>query len=272
MKLHKTPVHVTLLTMIALVGISAATASAQILHGNFTNAGVSYLAVTESGPGIPPSVFTPPTPVTTYDPLGMVSQLSFAPYNFIQTDQNIAFDLKTKQSQLQINLQAGPGLWFTGNALQLETAGSYNLVAPFGPSPQSQAFASSTAAFTLMVTDVDNAPFIGGSLYTNTVAISPSSQSIVGPGGSASGSFSGSVILDINVIKAHFGIGASNKVTGMTLQYNAQVAAAGVYGQATTSLMNFNVVNQVVPEPSTYALLAMAAAGLGTYVVRRRRR
>lgn len=266
--------------VIALVVLAIAPASAQIIHGNFTNAGVSYLTVTESGPGIPPSVFTPPTPVTSYDPVGMVSQLSFVPNNFIQTDQNVLFDLKTKQSQLQINIQAGPGMWFTGNALKLETAGSYNLVAPFGSPPlplspggptNSYAYASATAAYTLMVTDVDNAPFIGGSLLTNTVTITPSSLDSVGPGGSVSGSWSGSVVLDINAIKVHFGIGATNNVTGMVLQYNAQIAAAGVYGNASTSLMNLNVVNQVVPEPSTYALLLLGGAAAGYLGWRRRR-
>ena len=269
------------LAVISFVVLLPATASAQIIHGNYTNTGVTYLNVTESGPGIPPSVFTPPSPATSYDTLNMVSQLSFVPNNFIQTDQSLSFDLKTKQSQLQINIQANPGMWFTGNALQLETAGSYNLVAPFGSPPlpltpggatNSYAYASSTAAYTLMVTEVDNAPFIGGSLLTNTVVITPSSLASVGPGGSASGSWSGSTILDINTIKLHFGIGATNKVTGMVLQYSAQVAAAGVYGQATTSLMNLNVVNQVVPEPSTYALLLMGAGALGYCGWRRRRR
>jgi hypothetical protein len=58
----------------------------------------------------------------------------------------------------------------------------------------------------------------------------------------------------------------------MLLQYSAQVAAAGVFGSATTSLMNLNVVNATVPEPSTYALLVLAASGLGVYALRRRGR
>jgi PEP-CTERM putative exosortase interaction domain/Deltaproteobacterial GC-motif protein sorting domain len=58
--------------------------------------------------------------------------------------------------------------------------------------------------------------------------------------------------------------------TGLIIQYgftvtglNANPADAGVFGSA---------VVQTVPEPSTYALLALGAAGLGAHLVRRRRR
>lgn len=274
MKLHKTPLQDSLLTMIALVGISAATASAQILHGDFTNSKVSYLDVTENGLSGP--LFVPPTPTTSADPN---SSISFKPSSFIQTDQNVMFDLKTKQSQLGMTISAAPGQWFTGNALVIETAGSYNLVAPFGSPPMpftvggptnSYAYASSTAVFSLTVTGVDNAAFLPGSPLAASVVITPSSLDLIGPGGSTSGAWTGKVTLDINTIKVHFGIGAINNVTQMQLSYTAQVAAAGVYGQATTSVMDLIVTNQTVPEPSTYALLAMAA-GVGAYMIRRRR-
>jgi len=252
--------------------LAVSSASAQIIHGDFTNSKVSYLNVTESGPNIPPTLFVPPLPTTTENP---VSELSFAPNNFIQTDQNLAFDLQTKSSQLQINMQSAPGLWFADaegrSALELYTSGSYSLVAPFGPEPQSQAFASFTGSYTLVINEVDNNPFSSGAPYTANINIVPSGASIIGPGGATSGTWTGSVVLDINTIKTHFGIAPSSNVTGMLLQYTANLAAAGVYGQATASLLNFNVVNQVVPEPSTYALLALAAAGLGARLARRRR-
>lgn len=261
------------------ITVSIPSLSAQIIHGDFTNSKVSYLNVTESGPGIPPGVFVPPLPTTTDNP---ESTLSFVPNNFIQTDQSLAFDLKTKQSQLQINIKAAAGRWFDGtNALSIETAGSYNLVAPFGSPPlpftlggptNSYAFSSSTASYTLIVNEVDNNPFNPGITLTNTVPINPSTLTLVGPGGSTNGAWAGKVTLDINTIKLAFGIGPTNKVTGMVLQYSAQVAAAGVYGQATTSLMNLNVVNGTVPEPSTYVLLALAATGLGIHALRRRSR
>lgn len=247
--------------------------SAQVILGDFANSKVSYLNVTESGPSVPPTLFSPPLPTTTADP---ESQLSFAPNNFIQTDQSLAFDLKTKSSQLQINIQAADGLWFDNvggtKPLELYTTGSYSLVAPFGPTPQSQAFASFTASYTLVINEVDNAPYSSGAPYSANVSLVPSGASIIGPGGSAAGTWNGSVQLDINTIKTHFGLAPASKVTGMLLQYTANLSAAGVYGQSTATLLNFNVVNATIPEPGTYALLALAAAGFGAHVLRRRRR
>lgn len=261
-----------LLLVVLFASFSIASLSAQIIHGDYINSKVSYLNVTESGPNIPPTLFAPPSPTTTADPY---SQLAFAPNNFIQTDQSLAFDLKTKTSQLQIDMQSAPGLWFdndgTTKPLELYTAGSYSLIAPFGPTPQSQAFASFSASYTLLINEVDNMPFSAGAPLSANVNIVPSGASIIGPGGSSAGTWNGSVSLDINTIKAHFGIGATNKITGMLLQYTANLGAAGVYGQSTATLLNFNVVNATVPEPTTYALLALGAGAAGLVGWRRRR-
>jgi hypothetical protein len=252
--------------MVALSSLEQS--SAQIIHGDFVNSKVSYLYVTESGPNVPPTLFAPPQPTTTADP---ESQLSFAPNDFIQTDQSLEFDLKTKSSHLQINMQAADGLWFDDmngvKPLELYTAGSYSLVAPV---PQSQAFASFTASYTLVINEVDNAPFGSGAPYSANVAIVPSGASIIGPNGSAAGTWNGSVQLDINTIKTHFGLAPTSKVTGMLLHYTANLSAAGVYGQSTATRLDFNVVNATVPEPSTYALLLMTGAG-ALWLARRRR-
>lgn len=116
---------------------------------------------------------------------------------------------------------------------------------------------------------------------------------------SAPGAY-GTTVLDLNtqytaVIKWDFLAGASNDV--MTLYINptnliitnntpyssttwavaepTNLAAVNlrIGGLSTTPGVNVNSIQvEVVPEPSTYALLALAAAGLAGYAARRRRR
>jgi hypothetical protein len=254
---------------VLFAAFAATQSSAQVIYGDFTNSVVSFLNVTESGPNVPPTLFVPPSPTITADPF---VQLAFAPNSSIQTEQSLPFDLKTKTGQLQMDIQAAPGLWFGlhDSLLELYTAGSYSLSAPFGPVPQSQAFASFTASYTLAVNEVDNMPFSSGAPFAASLTLIPSGVSIVGPGGSANGTWNGSVQLDLNSIKAHFGLGPSNNITGMLLQYTANLSAAAIYGQATASMLNLNVLPSIVPEPSTYAMLVMSAAGALWWARRRR--
>jgi hypothetical protein len=66
---------------------------------------------------------------------------------------------------------------------------------------------------------------------------------------------------DINTIKMHFGVAPSSQLTGLRLQYSPSITAAASGGSATVQLGNVVLTNQVIPEPSTYALLLMTAAG-----------
>jgi hypothetical protein len=77
--------------------------------------------------------------------------------------------------------------------------------------------------------------------------------------------------LDINFIQTHFGIGAANHVTGMRLELSSTISAATIDGMASASLLNANMVNVTVPEPSTWALLLSGLGAAGAAVWRRRR-
>jgi fibro-slime domain-containing protein len=71
-----------------------------------------------------------------------------------------------------------------------------------------------------------------------------------------------SLSIDLNTIKMHFGVAPSSELTGLRLQYSPSITAAASGGSATVQLSNVVLTNQVVPEPSTFALLAMSAAGM----------
>jgi hypothetical protein len=248
---------ISTLVLGVLAGFTALPASGQVI---LSNSKVTYTYV-ES----PAGSFVPASPLTSATP---ESSLSFAPGGFVASTSGAGFQSDNTTGVLTIDMDANPGRWFSSNAVSLSLSGDYALTAPFA---SSQAFASFASSYTLIVDGVDGSPFSSSMPLSSTISLTPTTASAVGPGGSTNGAWSGSFALDINTIKTHFGIGATNNVTGMRLQLSSTVSAATIDGMASASLLNANMVNVTVPEPSTWALL-MSGLGVAGLAIWRRRR
>lgn len=235
------------------------TLSAQIIVSNSL---VTYTYEQSSG-----GAFVPSTPLTSATPPD--SSLSFFPTGFSALNSGSAWNIETFSSVLTVTMDANSGYWFDGNALQLSSQVNYSLAAP---TSTSEAGVAVTAPFTLYITEVDGTAFGSPSLQlTDALTFTPSFVETVGPNSFPTGSLSGGISLSLNTIKTHFGIGAGNNITGMRVQFSPVISAWSERGSASASLVNFDVVNQVVPEPSTYALFLLGSAAVGLAVWRRRR-
>lgn len=245
---------------LAMVLALLAPASAQVIVSNSL---VTYTY--EQGAG---NAFVPSAPLTSATPPDS-STLSFFPAGFSALNSGSAWDIATFSSVLTVTMDATPGNWFGENALQLSSEVNYSLNAPTSASTAGVAF---TAPFTLYITEVDNLPFGSPSLQlTDSLTITPPFVETTGPGSFPTGALSGEISLSLTTIKTHFGIGAGSKITGMRVQLSPVVSAWSERGSASASLVNLDVANAVVPEPSTYALLGLSALSLGYLAWRRRR-
>lgn len=238
---------------------AATTASAQVL---ITNSMVSYTYQQN-----PADSYVPSAPLTSEVPY---STLDFSPSGLVASSSGAGVQIDTQTAILTLDMIANSGMWFSGaNAFSLNLSGSYSMTAPFSIS---EAFTSVTSSYNLSVQQVDGAAFGAFAPMSGNLTILPTNSfSLVGPGSVASGSWNGTLTLDINTIKTHFGIAAGSNITGMRLQQSTTLSAASINGSGSIDVLSLNVANQVVPEPSTYALLALAAAALGAHVLRRRR-
>ena len=239
--------------------VIAPSADAQVIVSNSL---VTYTYEQSAGDAFVPS--SPLASATATD-----STLSFFPAGFSALNSGSAWDIDTFSSVLTVNMKANSGLWFGENAFQLTSQVNYSLNAPTSTSTAGISF---TAPFTLYITEVDNAPFVSPSLQlTDSLTVTPPFIETTGPGSFPTGALSGDISLSLTTIKAHFGIGAGSNITGMRVQFSPVVSAWSERGSASASLVNVDVANAVVPEPSTYALLLIGAAATGLAVWRRRR-
>ena len=249
--------HISPLFSFLFLLVLAFTASAQVI---VTNSMVTYTYQDS-----PTNTYAPPSPLTSVSP---VSSLAFAPNNFVASSSGAGVQIDTSTGILTVDMIANPGMYFSTGALGLQVAGSYSMTAPFSTS---EAFTSVTASYTLYLQAVDGVAFTSTTPLSGSLTILPTNSfSLVGPGGVSSGLWNSSLSLDLNTIKTHFGIGATNNVTGLRLQYSSTLTAASINGSASIDTLNVNITNQVVPEPSTYALLLMSGVSLA-YLAHRRR-
>jgi hypothetical protein len=276
----------------ALLGAAALIAgpasAGTITWGTFGGLKAEYKNVTESGPDVVPpasGLFVPQTPVYTENPN---PQLTFLPQNFVQTDENVVFQLKSKSALLAFAVAAKPivgdpdyvGYALTGNTISM--AGTYSVWAPFGAgdmgagSPASIAKVTMAGDYTIQVTGVNWLPYSGGSSINRSMPIVPTDVTQTGPAAAAlTGTWTGTDSIDWVALRVAAGIAPGDFVTELAIQYTGQIAAAGVYGRAETRVTNLSVNNPVdpvaVPEPPTVILAGLGAAAAVGHGYRRRK-
>jgi len=275
--------------LLGAAALIAGPASAGTINwGTFGGVKAEYKNVTETGGDVVPpatGVYVPQQPIYTENPN---PQLTFLPENFVQTDQNVVFDLKSKSALLAFAVAAKPiagdpdyvGYALTGNTINM--AGSYSVWAPFGAgdrgagSPASIAKVTMTANYSIQVTGVNWVPYSGGSAINRSMPIMPTDVTQTGPAASAlTGTWTGTDTIDAVALQAAAGIAPGNFITELSIQYTGVIAAAGVYGSAETRVTNLSVNNPVdpvaVPEPPTVILAGLGAAAAVGHGYRRRK-
>jgi hypothetical protein len=247
--------------VVAVLAAFLTPASAQVIVSNSV---VTY-TYTEN----PTNTYVPATPLASAS--GQNSSLAFAPNNFSAATSGAGMQIAARSGVLTVDIVANPGNFFTNTALSLSVDGEYQLFAPF---VSSEAVAGVSASYTVYLSHVDGAPYSSPLTLAGSLPITPTNGfSLVGPNASpVSGVWNGSLTLSVNAIKTHFGIGPTNAITGLRLQYSSTLNVASINGNADMDQLNVTIASQVVPEPSTYALLALAASALGVYALRRRKR
>jgi hypothetical protein len=211
------------------------------------------------------NAFVPSEPLVSAS--GSLSTFSFLPISLAATSSGPGPATNIVTAFATLDMAANPGLWFEGVG-HVNAQVNYSLSAP---TSTSSARAEFSAPLTLLVTAVNGSPFAPSSLPVATsMMITPPFVAVTGPGSFPSASMSGVFAFDINTVKAHFGIGAGSNITGLRLQVSPVLTVQSERGSAAASVVNFDVATQVVPEPSSCALLLLGA-GVSVLAVWRRR-
>ena len=250
---------VTTLVGIALLNFSACNLQSQVIVK--TNSLVSYSYQSNN-------VFVPGDPLASAS--GNTSTFSFLPTDFRTNVTGLTWDIKSISGVVGLGMDANPGHHFDGPiVVDVNATANYTINAPLTNSSAGAAF---SMPFTLYITEVDNAAFASPLLqYATNIPITPPYIATNGPVFSLTGQMAGSLSLDINTVKLYFGIASTNNITGMRLQVSPSLAVWGEKASVDASVVNFNVTNKVVPEPSACALLLLGSGAMGVAFWRRRR-
>jgi len=263
----------TAMFFVAVAVMATAAFGGTINHGSYAAGTVTFRDVTESGPDIPPGLFVPPAPVPSYT--APTNELAFFPTDFILTDQSLAFDLKSKSSQIGMFATTVPDPTAAITAVNLNIAGLYDVYAPFASVPPSGATSvaqvqMSNVPLTIKVTGVNGSPYAIGSPLTATMPVAPNEVTVVGPGGAAAGTWSGSFAANMAALRAAAGLLPTDRITELQIQANPAIHAASVYATARAQVTNYNVQVNAVPEPPTMVLAGLGVAATVGHSLRRR--
>ncbi len=91
-------------------------------------------------------------------------------------------------------------------------------------------------------------------------------------GGDQKWGFSGNTTSILDAPAVSFTSGLKNYTFEFYVQVNGLAPDGAVYDNNGGAASNYTATFSTIPEPSTYAMLALGAAGMGGYVIRRRRR
>jgi hypothetical protein len=160
-------------------------------------------------------------------------------------------------------------------AVNLNIAGLYDVYAPFASVPPSGATSvaqvqMSNVPLTIKVTGVNGSPYAIGSPLTATMPVAPNEVTVVGPGGAAAGTWSGSFAANMAALRAAAGLLPTDRITELQIQANPAIHAASVYATARAQVTNYNVQVNAVPEPPTMVLAGLGVAATVGHSLRRR--